>query len=251
MLQAQRVVTLAPHLTELVYAVGGGDRLVGTVAYSDFPPAANDIPRIGDAFRVDLERLRSLSPDLVLAWRGGNPDALVTELGRLGYRVVALEPARVGDVAGHLRTVGDLLGVGAEADRRAAVFADAWQDLRAQYREAAPVDVFFQVSDRPLYTVGGPHTVTEIIAACGGRNVFADLGALAPVVDLEAVIGRHPQVIVAMNPTMLEGWQAWPNLPAVRDGHLYTVDGDLVTRPGPRLVDGARAICAALDQARR
>ena len=212
---------------------------------------AQDLPRIGDAFRVDLERLRSLAPDLVLAWRGGNPEGLVSELDRLGYRVVALEPARVGDVAEHLVTIGALLGLGDEAGRRAAAFDEAWRAIAARYRDAAPVDVFFQVSDRPLYTVGGPHTVTEIIAACGGRNVFADLSTLAPVVDLEAVIGRDPQAIVAMNPTMLESWRDWPNLPAVRDGHLFTVDGDLVTRPGPRLIDGARAICAALDQARR
>lgn len=235
----------------MVFAAGAGDRLVGTVAYSDYPAAAAGVTRIGDAFRVDFERLRSLAPDLILAWQGGNPADLVEELKRQGYRVVALKPGRVADIAGHLVAIGELMGTGPVARREAEAFMNRWDALKTRFSAQAPLDVFFQISDQPLYTIGGPHTVTELIETCGGRNVFDDLDGLAPVVDLEAVIGRDPAVIISLNEDSLVAWQDFPGLTAVREGNLYAVNGDLVTRPGTRLVAGAEAICAALDTARR
>ena len=250
---ARRIVTLAPHLAELVHAAGAGDRLVGTVAWSNFPPAVAALPQVGDAFRVDLEALAVLHPDLVLAWQGGNPDHLVEQLAGRGYRVVALAPERLDDIGVQLETIGRLAGTEAVATAAAAAFREGLAALRRAQAGKTPVRVFYQVSWRPLYTIGGRQLISEVIDVCGGRNIFADLGELAPAVSLEAVIERDPEVILSadLQRAELEEWRRWTGITAVRGGHLYSVDGDLVVRASPRILAGAREVCARLDEARR
>lgn len=250
---ARRIVTLAPHLAELVHAAGAGDRLVGTVAWSNFPPAVAALPQVGDAFRVDLEALAVLHPDLVLAWQGGNPDHLVEQLAGRGYRVVALAPERLDDIGVQLETIGRLAGTEAVATAAAAAFREELAALRRAQAGKTPVRVFYQVSWRPLYTIGGRQLISEVIDVCGGRNIFADLGELAPAVSLEAVIERDPEVILSadLQRAELEEWRRWTGITAVRGGHLYSVDGDLVVRASPRILAGAREVCARLDEARR
>lgn len=249
---AQRIVTLAPHLAELVFEAGAGDRLVGTVAWTDYPPAAAALPHIGDAFRIDLEALAALRPDLVLGWRGGNPDHLLEQLAQRGYRVVALEPRKLDDIGRHLVQIGELAGTEAAAREAAASYRVDLYALRQAHAGKPELRVFYQVSWRPLYTVGGRQLISEIIALCGGRNLFDDLGELAPAVAMEAVIARDPQVILTAEGQSvdLEEWRRWPGVSAVAAGHLYTVDGDLVVRPSPRILEGTRQVCAALDLAR-
>jgi len=249
---AQRIVTLAPHLAELVYAAGAGDRLAGTVEWSDYPPAAQQLPRVGDAFRVDLESLAIRRPDLLLAWRGGNPDHLLEQLEDRGYRVVALAPERLDDIALHLETIGRLAGTPEPAAEAAARYRAELAALRAAQAGKRQLRVFYQVSWRPLYTVGGRQLISEVIALCGGRNVFEDLGALAPAVGIEAVIARNPEVILAASAQRgeLQQWRRWPTIEAVAQGQLHAVDGDLVVRASPRILGGIRQVCAALDTAR-
>lgn len=251
-LPPQRIVTLAPHLAELVFAAGAGEQLVGTVAWTDYPPAAAALPHIGDAFRIDLEALAALQPDLVLGWTGGNPDHLLEQLGQRGYRVVALEPRRLDDIGRHLVEIGELAGTEAAAREAAAIYRVDLYGLRRAHADKPELRVFYQVSWRPLYTVGGRQLISEIIALCGGRNVFADLGELAPAVAMEAVIARDPEVILTAEGQSvdLDEWRRWPGISAVAAGHLYTVDGDLVVRPSPRILEGTRQVCAALDLAR-
>lgn len=251
----KRIVALAPHLTELVYSAGAGERLVGVVAWSDYPPAALSLPLVGDAFRVDLERLAQLEPDLVLAWESGNPREVIAQLRQQGYRVVSLATQTLDDVAANLIEIGRLAATEGVAQQKAAHFREALEALRQRYDNATALNVFYQISPAPLYTVGAPHPITEMIEVCGGRNIFSDLDAMAPVVSLEDVILRDPDVILAAPPpgddSALLAWQRWPQLRAVADAHLYAVDPSLVARSSTRILDGLAEICTALDSARR
>lgn len=253
---ARRIVTLAPHLAELVYAAGAGAHLVGTVEFSDHPPAARALHRVGDAFRIDLEALAGLRPDLILAWPSGNSPAAVDRLARLGYRVVPLEPGRLADVGDQIELIGRLAGTAEAAGRAAAGWRDGLAALRAESGGVHVGRVFYQISPQPLITVTRAHFIGEAIELCGGENVYADLPGLTAVVSAESVVAARPEVIVAADYTAgpgqprsgtpLDAWRSWPALPAVRDGRLKLVDPDLMSVPGPRLLAGIRALCAAL-----
>jgi len=250
---AQRIVTLAPHLAELVFAAGAGEQLVGVSAYSDYPPAVNDVPVIGDAFAVDLERLRLLEPDLVIAWRSGMPASQVDNLENAGFNVVTVETVGLDDVGPAVRRIGALTGHAAEAESVAAAFTAAIDELAQRHADREPLRVFYQISARPLYTFNGDHYISDLIELCGGRNVFEDIAELAPAVDVEAVIERDPEVILAPSGTStepFEAWDRWPHIAANRYGARYTLPADEVARATPRLVVGGRAICAALEAAR-
>lgn len=251
---AQRIVTFAPHLTELVYTAGAGDRMVGADSYSDYPPAAANLPRVGDAFQVDYERVLALRPDLVLVWTTGMPEPVIGRLEELGLRVERVSISRLEDIAVALRRIGALAGTAPQAERAARAFLDDVAKLRVSGTGHEPLTVFYQISEAPLYTVSGKHVISEMIELCGGRNVFAELAQLAPPVGLEAVIERNPQVIITADGAQgdpLSVWRRWPDVRAVRSGNLYTVSADRVARSTTRIVEGARQICAAIDSARR
>lgn len=250
---ARRIVSLAPNVTELLYAAGAGDRLVGASAWSDHPAAARRVTRIGDAFRFDYERILTLRPDLVIAWESGTPTAAIARLRALGARVVVLPVGALADVATAIETLGRLAGTPAPAGRAAAEFRAGLAQLRADYRARSRVAVFVQVDDQPLFTVTGRHLISEILALCGGDNIFADLPGLAPAVDLEAVIARDPQAIVyAGHATDPAGaWRQYGGITAVRRGNVFKIPADEIARATPRILDGARHVCESLDDARR
>lgn len=251
-----RIAALAPHLAELVFAAGAGERLVATVEYSDFPAEAATVPRFGDAFRVDLERLVAAAPDLVLAWAGGTPPGLVGQLEQQGFRVAVLRSATLDDVSRQLRLIGALAGTDAAAAEAAAAYDARLQRLRERHEDLAAVVVFYQISARPLYTVGGGHIISDAIELCGGRNAFASLQTLAPTVGIEAVLAAEPEVMLAgahdgkPDPGELSQWTRWRRIPAVRDGHLYQLDATLMGRPTPRMLDGIAAMCERIARAR-
>jgi iron complex transport system substrate-binding protein len=248
-----RIISLAPNLTELAYAAGAGATLVGTVEYSDYPDAARALPRVGDAWRVDPERVLALKPDLVLAWASGTPVDTITRLESLGLRVVSIPTYRLADVAAALRTIGKIAGTSAVAEASATAFDASVRQLRADHAGAPVVSVFIEIDDEPLFTVNGRHVISEIVELCGGRNVFAELPQLAPPVSLEAVLARDPQVILSTDDTIADPlalWLRWTRIAAVRDGTIYSMSSDTLTRATPRLADGAREVCAALDDAR-
>jgi iron complex transport system substrate-binding protein len=248
-----RVVTLAPNLTELVFAAGAGGALVGVSAYSDYPAAAGALPEVGDAFAVDREELATLEPDLLLAWESGTPAHVVDELRRGGYRVETIRTRSLEDVAGALRRIGELTGHTDTAERAADSYTDALAAIGKEYSNRKPIRVFYQVSARPLYTVNGEHYVSELIRLCGGRNIFADLGDLAPAVDVEAVVARDPEVMLASTDAGTDAfaqWARWPALAANRYDNDFLMPADEIGRATPRLVAAARALCEALDTAR-
>lgn len=248
-----RVVSLAPSLTELAYAAGAGDALVATVEYSDYPAAARALPRVGDAWRVDVERVLALRPDLVLAWASGTPRETIDTLESLGLKVASIATYRLADVPAALRQVGRIAGTPAVAEDAASRFETSIRNLARAHGDAPVLSVFIQIDDEPLYTVNGRHVMSEVVELCGGRNVLADLPQLAPPVSLEAVLALDPQVILSTDDTIADPhaiWRRWPHLTAVRAGTIYTLSPDTLTRPTPRLAEGARAVCAALDDAR-
>jgi len=251
---AQRIVALSPHLAELAFAAGAGRQLVGVVRHSDFPPAVRDLPQTGDAARVDFERIALLKPDLVLAWRSGNPAGDVARVEQLGFPVFVTEPARLADIPRLLRAIGELAGTRPAAEKTAAGFEREISALRARHAPASRVRVFYQIWHRPLLTVNGAHVISDVIALCGGENVFADLGQLTPTVSLELVLAARPEVILgggsAGGEQEFAGWWRASAVPALRELPLRYIDPDLIQRQTPRIAAGARAVCAALEQVR-
>lgn len=256
---AQRVISLAPHVTELLYAAGGGSKIVGAVSYSDYPPEAKQLPRVGDNKALDLERIVALRPDLIVVWRHGNAQQQLDRLRELHVPLFFSEPHHLDDVAVSLTKLGQLLGTSAAADQAAAAYRRDIARLRAQYASRPPVSVFYQVWNKPLMTLNGEHMVSDVITLCGGRNVFAALEPLVPTVSTEAVLAANPEAIVTSAPgatqpdtslPQLDTWRAWPGLTAVMRNNLFAIDGDLINRPAPRIVQGAQQLCLALETAR-
>ena len=251
---AQRIVTLAPSLAELVFAAGAGERLVGVARYSHFPPAARDIPQIGDAASVDFERIVTLKPDLVLAWKSGNSAADIGRLERLGYPAYVSEPARLADIPRQLRVIGALAGTAPNAEKAAGGFEREIEALRKRYASARTVRVFYEIWRKPLMTVSGAHLISDVIALCGGENVFADIAQLTATVSLEAVIAAKPDVILGGGSAggakeFTAEWRASAVTP-LRELPAYYVDPDRIQQATPRIVEGARAVCSALELVR-
>lgn len=253
---ARRIVSLAPHLTELLYSAGAGERLIAVGSYSDFPPPARELPRVGSHAAIDYERLLALRPDLVLVWQSGNGADVVARLRALGLTVYVSEPEDIAGVAVTLEQLGHLAGTAGIAGEQAAAFRARHAALAARYGDRAEVTVFYQIWDQPLMTVNGEHLISQALELCGGRNVFAGLSALAPTVSVEAVLAADPQAIVGSGdsgeerPEWLDDWRRWPSLRAVAEGNLFSVPPDLIQRHSVRILDGAELLCRQLEQAR-
>ncbi len=252
---ARRIVSLSPHLTELLFSAGAGRQIVATVSYSNYPPAARKIPRIGGYTLLDVERIIALRPDLVVAWHSGNPRGQLERLEQLGIPVYYSEPRSLEAIAATIRHFGILTGHERLARKRSRQFLQGIGRLRQRYGKQRPVRVFYQIWHRPLMTINGRHFISKVIRLCGGRNVFAAEPALVPRIGIESVIARAPEVIIASGmaekrPHWVKDWLAWPAIPAVRRRHLYVIHPDLIQRPTARLLQGARQMCEALQHAR-
>ncbi|MDX5444692.1 MAG: cobalamin-binding protein [Zoogloeaceae bacterium] len=253
---ARRIVSLAPHVTELLYASGAGDYVVGAVSYSDYPEAARALPRVGGYHKVDVEAVIALRPDLVVGWGEGNRPAERERLQALGIPVFVNDPHSLDDIARSLRRIGRLAGTSATADAAAEAFRERLAALEAVHARRTPVRVFYQVWHSPLMTVNGEHLISEVIRLCGGDNVFATLATLTPRIGTESVLATNPQAIVASGmdasrPEWLDDWRRWGGLTAVRNGHLFHIPPDLIQRHSPRILDGAERLCGQLEEVRK
>ena len=252
---ARRIVTLAPHLVETLFAAGAGEKLVGTVQFSNYPEEAKKIARIGSYESVDLETVVALKPDLIIAWLSGNSPANIEKLRGLGFPVYVSQVDRIEDVASEIERFGVLAGTNAVGNAAAGRFRQRFAALQERYSKRPPVRTFYQIWKQPLMTVGGKQIISSVIRLCGGENVFDKLEMLAPTVTVEAVIAANPEAIVASGmdesrPEWLDDWRRWTSINAVARDNLFFVHPDLIQRHTPRLLDGAERLCQQLETAR-
>lgn len=251
---AQRIISLAPHLTEVVYAVGGGDQMVATVAWSDFPEEAKALPVVGSNNKINYEALLSYDPDLVLVWHSGNGDGIVRRLVSLGLNVYVNEPRALENIPVTLDKIGHLTGREQSAKVVIGEFQASLELIRQRYRQARRVDVYYQIWQSPLITFGGDHLVSDVLELCGASNVFSNAKPLVPRVGVESVLAVDPEVIIVGQYTDVEAafksWRQWPQLRAVAQDHLYSVNPYLLHRHTPRIIQGAQQLCEAIDNAR-
>jgi iron complex transport system substrate-binding protein len=251
---AQRIVSLAPHATELLFAAGAGGRIVGVMSGSDFPSAAGELPVVGTANALDLERILALRPDLIVTWPYTTPTQVDVLRGQ-GIPVFTTNPGTIDGIARDIERLGALADSSAIAREAAQRFGTRLAALAAHAAGKIVVRVFYQVSNVPLYTVGGNHLITHALTLCGAQNIFVSLTLPAPEISVEAVLAAHPDAIVAgtaaaVTPTWLAEWRRWRDMPAVRGNRLFVVDANLLHRPGPRFVDGVEQLCDVVERAR-
>jgi iron complex transport system substrate-binding protein len=247
---AQRIVSLAPHVTEQLFAAGAGAKVVAASEYSDYPEAAQRLPRVASSGTVNLEMVLALKPDLVVAWRLEATSAALARLESLGVPVFYSEPRRLAQIPQMIEALGELAGTGAVAGPLARALRNELTQLEKTYRARRPVSVFYQIAERPLMTLGGGQFVSDAIALCGGRSIFAASALMAPQVNVESVLAADPEAIVTTFDGWLEAWRRFPGLRAVRAGNLFTVPVNEMHRHGPRAVGATALLCRHLDEAR-
>lgn len=253
---AMRVIALAPHAVELVYAAGGGARMVAASDYSDYPEQANLLPRVGSNLLIDMERIVALKPDLIVVWHNGNSARQLEALRVLGVPMFHSEPRALDAIPASLVRLGKLMGTEAVADAAAANQRRQLAALKAKYGGRPPVRIFYQMGENPMYTLNGGHIVSDAIRLCGGENVFAAMKVTAPIVGIESVLQEDPEAILGgLGRGNDEGgiaiWKAYPGLAAVRRGNLFRLDSKLLNRAGPRMIGVAASLCEKLEQARQ
>lgn len=247
----QRIIALAPHITEMLYAIGAGDRLVAVSDYSDYPAAAANLPRVASYASINLEAVLALKPDLVIAWRSGNPPADIMRLQQLGIAVAFSDPLTLDDIATELRLLGQLTAVESQAALAAEQFSLQLDALRAQYQHKAPVPVFFAMGTAPLSTVANNAWPQQMLSLCAAKNVFAHVKGDYPQVGIEQVIAAQPEIIIQPAPTDTSAdfgyWQRFNILPAVQKTQFLTVNADYLYRTTPRSLLGVRQLCEGVD----
>jgi len=252
---ARRIVSLSPHITENLFAIGAGERVVGTVDFSNYPEAAKAIPRVGGYEKVDLEAVAALRPDLVIAWESGNIASHVAKLKAIGLPLLLTDSKRIEDVPADLERLGEVTGIRNSARAVAAAFRDRLAALRSRYSARPRVATFYEVWNQPLMTVGGGQVISDALHLCGGDNVFGGLRQMAAQVSVEAVLAANPEAIVASGmgdarPEWLDDWRRWPALTAVARDNLFFVPPDHLQRNTPRILDGIERLCVHLETAR-
>lgn len=253
-----RMVSLAPGATEMLFAAGAGTQLIATVQYSSEPPAARTVPRIGDVAAIDMERLVALRPDVVIAWPAGGNPAQRAKIAALGIPLYQQQVSRLADLPGSLRRLGVLADTETVAERAAAALEARLAALERTYgtREGRRPSVLLQVWNRPIYTIGGHHLISDALSLCGARNVFADLPEPAPLVDTEAVIARDPDIILALAPpgegaAWVADWQRFPSVAAVRNHRVVAFENQALSRLGPSVLDGTEDLCRTIARVSR
>ena len=252
---ASRIVSLAPHITEDLYAAGAGEHIVAVSDFSDYPEAAKKLPRVGGNARFDLEAIAALKPDLIIAWESGTASSHIARLKALKLPLFISKPKHVEDVATTIERFGELAGTQATAAAAAKAFRARHAELRSRYSERPTVRAFYQIWNQPLSTINGDQLISDVMRLCGAENVFAKLPVPAPTVTIEAVLVANPEAIIAsgMNesrPEWLGMWRHWRDLTANTQDNLFFIPPDLINRHSPRILDGAQRLCEQMEKVR-
>ncbi|MET4695854.1 cobalamin-binding protein [Endozoicomonas lisbonensis] len=251
----QRIISLAPGVTELVYAAGGGEKVIAVDDHSNYPEAVKALPKVGGYPNTSAEAILAKKPDLVVIWSGGNDSRLSTQLERIGLNVFYADPVDFAGIASVIRRMGKIMGTEAVAEKSADAFWQHYESIRKQFSQAEPVTVFFEIWDNPLMTVNGRQIISQSIELCGGVNVFAGARPRVPKVSIEAVLAKNPDAIVSSeivqkSHDINRRWKPYSQISAVKNGFLFTIPGDLIARPTPRALKGAEVLCQQLDNVR-
>jgi len=252
---AQRIISLAPNITEVLFHIGAGDQIVGADEYSNYPEAAKQILRVNNHAAANYELILSLKPDLVIAWQSGNGDKIINPLRKLGIPVFVVETHQIERIPNLFRRFGQLSGNNDLAQQRIEEFTQRLQLLGDAQTGKSVVRTFYQIWDQPLITLNGKHMVSDVIELCGGINIFADAVPLVPYVNIESIVAADPQVIIAggsqeEQPGWYSSWQQWTGISAVQHKQIYLIPADLMQRHSVRILDGAQMMCDYLDSAR-
>ena len=252
---AKRIISLAPSLTEILFAIGAGQKIVGVIEYSDFPPEAKTLPVIGRFDLLDIEKIAELEPDLIIAWKSGNPARSIEQLKILGLSVYLAELNDLASISKQMKNISKLIGAEREASLAITNFNQTYESLVAKYSGRELVKTFYQVWDMPIITTGGKGLINDIITLCSGENIFKGISQIAPKVSLEAIVVANPEVIIGSGsgktrPDWLDKWKRWPRVKAVSKQNLFSINPDLIQRQTPRTLIGAKQMCEHIDKAR-
>ncbi len=253
---AQRIISLAPHITEMLFSAGAGDKIVGVVAYSDFPKAALTLPVIGNYNAINLEEIIGLNPDLILGWQSGNRLQDIQRLKELGFKVLQSDVTRLDDIPNEIERLGQLAGTQRHAITIANTLRQKLSDIRQHYQHVKPISSFYQIWDRPIITMNDTQFISQALNACGATNIYSDLKPLTAEVSLESVLERNPQVFLlggqqAFQEGWLKSWQKYSSLQAVKQQQIYLLDNNLFQRPTARLINALPELCQDIETARQ
>lgn len=233
-----RIVSLSPAMTEIIFALGADDNLVGVTTFCDYPAHAQKKPKVGDFSNPSIERIVALSPDIVII-NLPEQSRIKRQLDQLAVTVFTSSPTALSDIYTEITELGQLLNKQSEADSLVRYMK---ANIQQQTTEAAK-GVYIELSDRPLVTIGKPSYLNQMLEMAGGINIFSDLNKPYPVVSQEEIIKRNPEIIIVLHPGNITDRLGWRHISAVQNNNVYTdIDEDYLMRPGPRLVEGFRAL---------
>ena len=252
---AQRIISLSPNTTEILFHIGAGEKIIGADEYSNYPQAANKIVRVNNHAAANYELILSLKPDLVIAWQSGNGEKIISRIRELNIPVFVVETASLEDIPDLYRRLGQLSGYADQANTQAEKFSQRLNQLRKSFSSKKDIRVFYQIWNEPLMTLNGDHMVTDMIELCGGINVFSDAAALVPYINIESVVAANPQIIISggnNKSDLLDSgfWRKWTGISAVKNQHLYAIPSDLLQRHSDRILDGTGLMCEYIDLVR-
>ena len=252
----KRIVSLAPHITENLFAAGAGEYIVGVVAYSDYPPAAKQIKQIGSYKKIDVEAVVALKPDIIIAWGSGNDELQIAQFRKLGFPVYVDDPHKIQDIADSIEDFGRMANHMHEAIEVAKEFRLRYREIREKYSHRAKLRGFYQVWNKPLITINDQHLITDVMRICSIENMYGEMTQLAPRISIESVLEKDPQMIIASGmgeekPEWLDDWRKWNKLQAVQYNNLFFIPPSIIQRHAPRILDAAERLCEQAEEARQ